>query len=34
MIGELMRVSYIIGIYRALHMLFSKALAGQWMKRP
>jgi len=31
---ELMRVSYIIGIYRALHMLFSKALANQWMKRP
>ena len=31
---ELMRVSYVIGIYRALHILFSKALANQWMKRP
>jgi uncharacterized protein (DUF2384 family) len=31
---ELMRVSYIIGIYRALHMLFGEALANQWMKRP
>jgi uncharacterized protein (DUF2384 family) len=31
---ELMRVSYIIGIYKALHILFSKTLANQWMKRP
>jgi hypothetical protein len=24
----------VIGIYRALHMLFSKSLANEWMKRP
>lgn len=31
---ELMRISYIVGIYKALHILFSNELADEWMKRP
>ncbi len=31
---ELMRISYIVGIYKALHILFSDELADEWMKRP
>jgi Protein of unknown function (DUF2384) len=31
---ELMRISYIIGIYKALHILFSHELADEWIKRP
>ena len=30
---ELMRISYIVGIYKALHILFSDDLADEWMKR-
>jgi uncharacterized protein (DUF2384 family) len=31
---ELMRISYIVGIYKALHILFNDELADEWMKRP
>ncbi len=31
---ELMRISYIVGIYKALHILFKEDLADEWMKRP
>ena len=31
---ELTRISYIVGIYKALHILFRNELADEWMKRP
>ena len=31
---ELTRVSYLIGIYKALHLLFPPELADKWVKRP
>ena len=31
---ELMRISYLVGIYKALHILFSGELADEWMTRP
>lgn len=31
---ELTRVSYLIGIFKALSILFSKKLADQWIRRP
>jgi uncharacterized protein (DUF2384 family) len=31
---ELTRVSYLIGIFKALNILFSKKLANQWIRRP
>ena len=30
---ELMRISYIVGIYKALHILFGDELADEWMTR-
>jgi len=31
---ELMRISYIVGIYQALHILLPQELADQWVTRP
>lgn len=31
---ELTRVSYLIGIFKALNILFSKKLANEWVRRP
>jgi uncharacterized protein (DUF2384 family) len=31
---ELTRISYIVGIYKALHILLPDELADQWMTRP
>lgn len=31
---QLTRISYIVGIYKALHILLSDELADQWMTRP
>ena len=31
---ELLRVSYLIGIFKALSILYSEALADRWMQRP
>ncbi|HEV2578009.1 MAG TPA: MbcA/ParS/Xre antitoxin family protein [Acidobacteriaceae bacterium] len=31
---ELTRISYVVGIYKALHILLPDALADQWMIRP
>ncbi len=31
---ELLRVSYLIGIFKALHILYSEKLADAWMRRP
>jgi uncharacterized protein (DUF2384 family) len=31
---ELTRVSYLIGIFKALNILFSRKLANQWVSRP
>jgi len=31
---ELLRVSYLVGIFKALNILYSAALADAWMKRP
>ncbi len=31
---ELTRVSYLIGIFKALNILFSRKLANEWVKRP
>lgn len=31
---ELTRISYIIGIYKALHILLPASLADEWVKRP
>ena len=31
---ELTRVSYLIGIFKALNILFSKKLADEWIRRP
>jgi uncharacterized protein (DUF2384 family) len=31
---ELMRISYIVGIYKALHILLPDDLADHWMSRP
>ncbi|MEP6994684.1 MAG: MbcA/ParS/Xre antitoxin family protein [Acidobacteriota bacterium] len=31
---ELLRVSYLIGIFKSLNILFSQALADAWMQRP
>ncbi len=31
---ELLRVSYLIGIFKALNVLYSKPLADGWMQRP
>jgi uncharacterized protein (DUF2384 family) len=31
---ELLRISYLVGIFKALHVLYSEALADQWMSRP
>jgi uncharacterized protein (DUF2384 family) len=33
-IDQLFRVSYIVGIYKALHILLNDELADQWMTRP
>jgi uncharacterized protein (DUF2384 family) len=30
---ELMRISYVVGIYKALHILFGEELADGWMTR-
>jgi uncharacterized protein (DUF2384 family) len=31
---ELLRISYLVGIFKALHVLYSETLADQWMSRP
>ena len=31
---ELLRISYLVGIFKALHVLYSEALADRWMSRP
>lgn len=31
---ELTRISYLVGIYKALHLLFPSSLADGWMLRP
>jgi hypothetical protein len=31
---RLLRVSYLIGIFKALHILHSRALADQWVQLP
>jgi uncharacterized protein (DUF2384 family) len=31
---ELTRISYLVGIYKALHILLPEKLADQWMTRP
>src|SRR5689334_9830610 len=31
---ELLRVSYLVGIFKALNILYSTALADAWMRRP
>jgi Protein of unknown function (DUF2384) len=31
---ELWRVSYLVGIFKALHILYSEPLADGWMQRP
>ncbi len=31
---ELLRASYLVGIFKALHVLYSEALADAWMTRP
>ena len=31
---ELLRISYLVGIFKALHVLYSESLADQWMARP
>jgi hypothetical protein len=31
---ELTRISYLVGIYKALHILLPNELADQWMTRP
>jgi uncharacterized protein (DUF2384 family) len=31
---ELMRISYLVGIYKALHILLPERLADQWMTNP
>ncbi|HMF65000.1 MAG TPA: MbcA/ParS/Xre antitoxin family protein [Edaphobacter sp.] len=31
---ELMRISYVVGIYKALHILLPEALADRWMTSP
>jgi uncharacterized protein (DUF2384 family) len=31
---ELLRISYLVGIFKALHVLYSESLADQWMSRP
>jgi hypothetical protein len=31
---ELTRISYVVGIYKALHILLPDALADEWMTRP
>ncbi len=31
---ELLRISYLIGIFKALHILYSEKLADAWMQRP
>ena len=31
---ELLRVSYLVGIFKALNILYSRALADGWMQRP
>jgi uncharacterized protein (DUF2384 family) len=33
-VDELTRISYVIGIYKALHILLPKGLADEWMMRP
>ena len=31
---RLLRISYLIGIFKALHLLYSEALADEWVRRP
>src|SRR5262245_20183180 len=31
---QLLRLSYLVGIFKALHILYSAALADAWMQRP
>ncbi len=31
---EILRISYLVGIFKALHVLYSEALADQWISRP
>jgi uncharacterized protein (DUF2384 family) len=31
---QILRISYLVGIFKALHILFSDALADQWVRRP
>lgn len=31
---ELLRISYLVGIFKALHVLYSETLADQWIARP
>ena len=31
---ELTRISYLVGIFKALNILFSRKLAGEWVQRP
>jgi hypothetical protein len=31
---RLLRISYLIGIFKALNLLYSEALADEWMRRP
>ncbi len=33
-VDELTRISYLVGIYKALHILLPDELADQWMTRP
>jgi len=33
-VDELTRISYVIGIYKAIHILLPKDLANDWMTRP
>ena len=31
---RLLRISYLVGIFKALNLLYSEALADEWMRRP
>jgi len=31
---RLLRISYLVGIFKALNMLYSEALADEWVRRP
>ena len=31
---QMLRISYLLGIYKALHIYWGKAIADEWIRRP